>query len=200
MRGHPRYSELHGLLQPVVESILVPCQRMVYRCVELQWARPEYLVSGEGTRKRGGRWMRPGFERVVHASLSESLALKESRRGFDYYHVRCPKQTPRVSVQIAVDLRRVADLKSIEERTPWPKIDELLAEDWMAINRAGVETLSQALGRVLLSLEVEGLLVSSVRDRRGVNIAWFPDHLHNGSTVAISGQEELASWLRKNHM
>jgi RES domain-containing protein len=171
-------------------------RKPVYRCVDLKWARPEYLVSGEGSQLFGSRWMAPKRERTVYAASSEALALKESRRLFADYGIAKPLQKPRVSVEIALKLDRVADLTRLPALTDWPILEELLAEDWEHCNDQGQESLSQLLGFACFQQGFEALVIPSARDKRGRNIAWFPSLHRYSSTIQISGQQELTDWLK----
>ena len=100
-------------------------------------------------------------------------------------------------MELEADLERVADLTGIGERLLWPTVDELLAENWEALNAAGRETLSQAFGRALFDLDFSGLLVPSARDRRGRNLIWFPENLRGDEAIGIVGECELERWIAK---
>ena len=171
----------------------------IYRCVELAWARPEYLISGEGTRKHGSRWMQPGITEVVHAASTEALALRESRAILDYYGIERPRLTPRVSVELEIGLQRVLKLTRAEELLSPYSGEELLSEDWRKLNHQGRESLAQAVGRAAWECHYEGLWVPSVRDRRCRNLIWFPGSLEKESRCEISGQKELEKWITDPH-
>jgi RES domain-containing protein len=195
LKDHPRYRDLLALLKPVAKELAREWSGRVFRCVELPWGRPEYLISGEGTMRHGGRWMRPNMTPVVYAAGSEAIALKESRRPFDYFGIRRPRQNPRVLVEIDIHFTNLADLRSLDRLTDWPALEELLNENWEKVNSTGAETLSQAVGRALFSLRFEGLLVPSSRDRRGLNVIWFPENLGRQAKLTISGESDLNRWL-----
>jgi len=195
IQPHPRYRELFAQIRSVAQEWTREWSRPVYRAVELQWARPEFLISGQGTMRHGGRWIRPGVTAVVHAASTEHLALKESRRPFTHYAIKKPRKKPRVIVEIEVALQRIADLSMLEKSLSWPLLDELIGEDWDKINARGMETLAQALGRALFELDFEGLAAPSARDRRGRNLIWFPDNLRPASRLRIASETELKRWL-----
>jgi RES domain-containing protein len=197
MQEHPHYSELLALVRGAKGEFMHTWQGPVYRCVALKWARPEYLINGEGTLRFGSRWMRPGVTPAVYAASTEAIALKESRRPLKHFGIRKPLSAPRVVVEMMADLKSVADLSGIEAILPWPGLDELLAEDWERINLGGAETLSQAFGRALWKLGFSGLIVPSARDRRGRNLIWFPENLSIDDEVRISGETELDDWIAK---
>lgn len=176
IKPHPAYKRLFAELKRSQEVLKAKWQGPVYRCVELEWARPEYLLSGEGTRHRGSRWMQPNYCRVVHAASTESIALKEARRVYDYYGIRKPRNNPRVSVELIAQLNHLIDLAKLHLIADSPTVDEMLQEDWEKLNECGVETIAQAFGRAIQALNFEGIIVPSSRDRRGRNVIWFPDN------------------------
>lgn len=197
MQEHPRYPDLLSLLRGAAGSLTREWHGPVHRCVAVKWSRPEHLISGEGTKICGSRWMRPGVTPVVYASSTETVALKESRRPLKHFGIRKPRAAPRVLVELEADLEKVAELSAIDRLLPWPGLDELLAEDWEKINAGGAETLSQAFGRALWSLGFSGLVVPSVRDRRGRNLIWFPGNLGENDEIRISGESALRDWIAK---
>lgn len=190
---HPQSERLQGLIGGA--ECTTPWKGRVYRCVELAWARPSYLVSGEGTRRFGGRWMSPGTTEAVHAATSEALALKESGGIFGNYGINRPRATPRVSVELTVSLSQIWAITRAAEVLAPGLLDELLCEDWRTCNQHGQESLGQALGRLVWEGGLEGLLVPSARDRRGRNLIWFPSALADDSVVEISGRTDLEQWL-----
>jgi hypothetical protein len=54
----------------------VPFDDSCFRSVELAWAHPDDVTSGEGTRLNGGRFATKGT-RAVYASLDEGTATRE---------------------------------------------------------------------------------------------------------------------------
>ncbi len=136
-----------------------------------------------------------GVTAVAHAAMTEALAIKESRRAFDYYGVRKPRNNPRVSVEIRAKLGRVLQLGSVDTVFPHLTNEELLREDWEKVNGKGSETLAQAIGRAAWKSGLEGMVVPSARDRRSRNLVWFPENLGPGSSCTITGRHELEAWL-----
>ena len=197
MLEHPRHSELLALLRKSRSALKGRWHSPVYRCVALKWARPEFLVTGEGSLQIGSRWMRAGITPAVYAASTEAIALKESRRAFRHFGIRQPLSSPRVIVEITTDLGNVADLTNIDTLLPWPSLDELLAKDWEQVNSRGFETLSQAFGRALWKLGFAGLIAPSSRDRRGRNLIWFPSNLAKSDKIHIAGESELGDWIAK---
>lgn len=123
LKPHPAYKRLFDELKKSGEKLKSQWKAPVYRCVELQWAHPEYLISGDGTRKHGSRWIQPNYSRVVHAASTETIALKESRRVYDYYGIQKPRKNPRVSVELIVELQQLVDLTKLKEVLDSPTIE-----------------------------------------------------------------------------
>lgn len=141
--------------------------------------------------------MRLGETPVVHGASSEGIALKESRRTFEYFGIKRPRNYPRVSVEMEASFSHLANLTQIESVLDWPSLNDLLEEDWQKINAGGFENLSQALGRALWQSGFEGLIAPSARDRRGRTIIWFPAGLKSGSSISIVGKADLENWIAK---
>ena len=70
----PRQWQRHALA--LVEQAS-PLEGEFFRSVELAYAHPDDVVSGEGTRWYGGRFVRPGL-RAVYGSVDEETAFRES--------------------------------------------------------------------------------------------------------------------------
>ena len=191
LKEHPRYKQLRLEIRAVIGGLFQPWEGPLYRCVELEWARPEALISGEGSRRFGSRWMRPGLHRLVYGASTELIALKETRRGFSYYGIKKPRQNLRVTVEILASFSKVIFLADLVSAISWLEMDEFLKEDWRKVNQASNETLSQACGRVLIESGCECLAAPSVKDGRGRTFVWFPDNLGSGCKVEVSGHKEL---------
>ena len=194
---HPGFRQLRIDLGALVGNLCRPWKGRLYRCVELKWARTEYLISGEGSLRYGSRWMRPGIQRVVYGSSTEMIALKEARRGLTYYGIKKPRQNPRVTVEILASFSKLISLTDLVAAVSWLEIDDLLKEDWKKVNHLGYETLSQACGRALFEIGCECLAAPSAVDGRGRNRIWFPENVAPDSSVEISGQKDLEKWLAK---
>ena len=53
-----------------------PFEESCFRSVELAWAHPDDVISGEGSKAKGGRFAAKGT-RAVYASLDEETATEE---------------------------------------------------------------------------------------------------------------------------
>lgn len=197
MHEHPRFDVIRSAIEDERDAFLRSWSGPIYRCVEPKWARPEHLVSGQGSLEAGSRWMRPMFTPAVYAASSELIALKEARRVVRHFGIHKPRNQPRVLVELEASLENVADLTRLEKHPLLPSIDELLGENWLQINERRAETLGQTFGRALFDLGFSGLLVPSARDRRGRNLIWFPKNLGGSERISIVGDQELERWIAK---
>lgn len=194
---HPRYSELFANIRRNLESCLVAWDAPVYRAVDLKWGQAEALLSGEGAFLHGSRWMLPRITKIFYAATTEAVAIKESRQNLTHFAILQTTRLgrkPRLVVEIQPRLQRIADLSILCRHLSWPAIDELLGENWESINARGTETLSQAAGRALWTLKVEGLVCPSSRDRRARNLICFRDRV-SPDRLSISHARELKKWL-----
>ena len=72
------------------------------------------------------------------------------------------------------------------------KLIELVEEDWRAIQQAGEESWTQAIGRGCRTAGFEGLIAPSSRNRpRGKNLVYFPDCLGKSSWVRLLAPVDL---------
>lgn len=156
----------------------------VYRSAAPRYSGDGDIVTGEGSRRMGGRWNPPGSFRTVYASLHPETAMKEALATFLYYGWSLHGAMPRVFRALDIGLGRVVSLRSrrVRERlSPWLKPS--LTEDWRALQSLGRESTAQAIGRAAFELGLEGLLVPSHAARGGTNLVAFPDNLAPGSRI-----------------
>jgi RES domain-containing protein len=162
---------------------------VIFRSVPPRYAAPAALLSGEGAFRSGGRWNAPGV-RAVYGSLEPGLAADESFNAllqqFGWENRDVP---PRMVVAIRCSLESVLDLTGPPPLFTERELADLLREDWRRLNAAGMESRSQALGRLAADLG-EGLRVPS-RVRSGQNLAIYPLRLRPGSKLEVLGQDLL---------
>ena len=120
------------------------------------------MVTGLGSAKMGGRWNPPGSFPTVYASCEPEAAMSESLAAFRYYGWALHDAMPRVFRSLEAHLGRVLDLSRPGEMMHsdcW--MDKVRREDWRAVQTAGRESTSQAIGRAAWTAGLEGLLVPS---------------------------------------
>ena len=93
-----------------------PFSGQCFRSVEIAYARPDDVISGEGTRLHGGRFAPRGV-RAVFASLDEETATREVAARKERLGGRTQisiKAYPRCTYIIAVELDTCIDFRSVE--------------------------------------------------------------------------------------
>lgn len=162
-----------------------------FRSTGVKYANEIDVTSGDGAAYYGGRWNPPGIK-AVYMSLDPVTATKESYQEFIKFGFKADNIRPRVMAGAKLKLRRLLDLTDATVRRKLGfRLDELTEEDWRAIQSAGEESWSQAIGRGCRSAGFEGLIVPSARNRRGKNVVVFPDKLDTRSSVELMAKEEL---------
>lgn len=162
-----------------------------FRSAGVKYANEGDLVSGSGAAYNGGRWNPPGI-RAIYASLDPMTAVKESYQEFFRYGFAVADIRPRVMAGVKPNVGRLLDVTDarIRRRLGF-RLDELLGEDWQAIQYGGEESWTQAIGRGALLSGFEGLLAQSARHRGGKNVVVFPKNLLPTSSVELMASDEL---------
>jgi RES domain-containing protein len=91
---------------------------------------------------------------------------------------------PKVIVAIHVQAR-IIDLTDPQMQATLPLPWSQFMADWRADNRNKLESLSQTLGRAAFAAGVQGLLVPSKPDPRGVNMVIFLSSTGDGATIKL---------------
>lgn len=161
------------------------------RSVAPKYANANDFSSGAGAARTGGRWSRKGLA-AVYLSLSPTTAAVESYQQFTSLGFAGAVR-PRVFIGARVKLARLLDLTSSATRQRLGfSLNELLNENWIAIQEEGDESWTQAIGRGAVAAGFEGLLAPSARDRpKGQNLVIFPGSLLKGSRIEPMGMNEL---------
>ncbi len=160
-----------------------------YRSVELSYAHPDDVISGEGSRLHGGRFAAPGI-RAVYGSFNERTAVGEAANraarlagsaGISFVGY------PRVTYVIAVKLSRCLDL-----------VDE--DPDAHAILSAALDanlTASHEVGQFCREQGVQGIAYpSAVASLSGRNVVVFPDVILR-PTIELVNRDEIIRELRR---
>ncbi len=165
----------------------------VYRCPKLKYTGKANLLSGNGSLRYGGRWNAAGFFPAVYVSLTPQTALEESLGGLGSYGIpRQHTKFPRSMVAMRVRLHDVLDLTdgSIRKHL-FVSRNRMVDEDWLTLQDAGHEALTQAIGRAAYKVGFEAMLVPSKADLAGTNLVLFPGNLHAESHVICENEDEL---------
>jgi RES domain-containing protein len=164
---------------------------VIIRNVGAKYSSKNDFYSGVGAAKAGGRWNRKGIE-AIYASLDVQTATVEAYQDFIYRGLPLTDVTPRVTAGAKVKLEKVLDLtdSKILKKFGFTK-KELVKEDWRALQKAGEESWTQAIGRGAYLARFEALIVSSARRNSGKNIVIFPKNVVATSTIDILGADQL---------
>jgi len=193
VRPHSRYAEFAYRLGRS-SAKRTPWKGISFRSVTLDFAKPEQIVSGEGSREYGGRWNAPGLFPVVYSSTRPGTAIDEAFHLAADFQLSTNDIKPRVTCGIEWQLSSTIDL-TVTDVPSWIEIEAWLKEDFGKINDGGAETLCQAFGRAARSAGVVAMLCPSARVRNGVNLVVFRDRLAESDRMRVLGKAELAKYL-----
>lgn len=160
---------------------------VAFRSCSPRYARGGDLLSGEGSRRWGGRWNPPGRFAAVYAALDAETALGESLAMVRYYGLPEHRAMPRVFVGLEIRLGVVLDLgDGAVRRRLGVSQQRMVEEDWRAgfgTERLGV---TQLVGWAAYAAGFGGMLVPSAARAGGVNIVVFPANLGPGSMLRVA--------------
>jgi RES domain-containing protein len=163
-----------------------------YRVAGPRYTTAKDIVSGVGAMISGGRWNPPEIMRAVYLSRHPRTAILEATARLKYHNIPFWKGMPSINVGVQFSLHSVCDLVKAEKQNPLPQsLILMMTEDWHASNDAGQESVTQALGRLACEAGIQGLLVPSKQDSRGMNIVIFPELLTKDCLLEVLNAEEL---------
>ncbi len=170
-------------------SRAVPLEGNFYRSVAFRHFHPDDVVSGEGTRLHGGRFVPLGIA-AVYASLEEETALREANarkrllRGRGHVELR---DYPRMTYILRIATRRNLDLSI----ALLPELQSMLAP---ALRR-GDHAASQALAGIWIGAGIESVVFPSATGS-GRNIAVYLANAGKGSVKVHNRAAVLAALQR----
>lgn len=184
---NPRFAAFKATLTKN-PGLFQPWQGTFFRFQSISFPAPGEVLSGEGARRRGGRWNPPG-QAALYGSLTDTVALEECKANDRYYGVET--KGPRLLIAIEAVLTGLVDLtSSTVRRTLGLTLQELAHEDWRMLQHAGKESSSQALGRAAAACGASGLLARSTALHGTTNLAVFPKARQH-DRLRIVGEKEL---------
>ena len=168
----------------------VPFGDSCFRSVELTWAYPDDVISGEGTRLKGGRFAAKGTK-AVYASLEEETATREvtarkSRLGGKAQIAL--KDYPRLTYVISIEAKKCVDFRNIGNNA-------VLKDMLVAASDPDDLGPSQEVGAYLVEKGMDAVIFPSVAGN-GANIAAFLDAVPPAK-VAIDNRNEILKALKK---
>ena len=167
----------------------VPFDDSCFRSVELAWAHPDDVISGEGTRLKGGRFAAKGT-RAVYASLDEETAAREvtarkTRLGGQAQIAL--KDYPRLTYVISIEAKECVDFRNIGSNA--------VLKDVLAAARDPDDLgPSQEVGAYLVEKGIDAFIFPSVAGA-GASIAAFPD-ADPPAKVAIGNRKEILEAIK----
>jgi len=193
VRPNPRYAEFVYRLGKISPKS-APWRGVTFRSVELEYALPEQILSGEGSLNFGGRWNAPASFPVIYSSTQPGTAVEEAFQLAADYELAPDDLKPRITCGIEWNLSRVIDLTG-GGLPAWLKLADWMQENFSRINESGFETLCQALGRAARNSGASALISPSARVTGGVNLVVFRDRLRTAESMRLLGEEELTKYL-----
>jgi RES domain-containing protein len=162
-----------------------------FRSATPRYATETDLLTGEGSRKWGGRWNPPGLA-AVYASLTPKTAMAETLAQARYYGWLVEEVMPRTFVAIYFSLKRILDLTDgdIRRRLAFSH-KRMIDTEWRAGMATASVALTQAFGQAAAKVGVEGLLVPSAAHSSGQNIVAFPENVKTPSSVVVLAPHKL---------
>jgi RES domain-containing protein len=164
-----------------------PLEGQFFRSVELAYGHPDDVISGEGTRTYGGRFVKPG-SRAVYGSADEQTAFKESAARLS--RLAGPSRFtpyPRITYVIAVRVATLVDLTVA--RVPRALLTPCL--------EPGDVTASQEVGEFLRSQGVQAIMFpSAIPGFTGHNLVVFRDATPPPE-IALVNRDEILRELRR---
>jgi len=181
---HPRFAELRDLFRARPEWFGA-WSGTLFRFQTVDFPAPREVFSGEGARRRGGRWNPPGIA-MLYGSTTDHAALEECKAHDRYYGVET--KSPRLLVAIEAQLTRMLDLTAPATRRAMDVTQaELGSEDWRKLQAGGKESFTQAIGRAVAAIGGSGLRSRSATVPDGVNVAIFPGVVASDRLSVLDG-------------
>lgn len=171
-----------------------PWRGVTFRSVDLAYASPASVLSGEGSLKAGGRWNAPGAFSAVYSSTRPGTAVEEAFQLAADFQLAPDDLKPRITCGIEWELSSVLDL-TVADLPAWLKLSNWMRENFTKINDSGFETICQAFGRAARNSGVAGILCPSVRVKGGINLVVFRDRMRKAELARVLGEAELKKYL-----
>ncbi|HKI36148.1 MAG TPA: RES family NAD+ phosphorylase [Gemmataceae bacterium] len=183
---HPESARLGPAIERCAH-LVVPWAGDLFRFTNMTYANLRDLVTGEGSRKAGGRWNpKEGF-RALYFSLDAETALAEVLAQRRRQGLPDADALPLVLFSCRANVERVLDLKDGRTRRVLGVTrEQLIAEPWPVMQEAGQEALTQAIGRLAREAALQGLLVPSAARPKGGNLVLFRDQVPEDQLLIIN--------------
>ncbi len=100
VRPNRRYKEFVARLASLSGRARVGWRGITFRSVDLAYAAPAHVLSGEGSLKVGGRWNAPGAFPAVYSSTRPGTAIEEAFQLAADFQLASDDLKPRVTCGI----------------------------------------------------------------------------------------------------
>jgi RES domain-containing protein len=166
-----------------------PLKGNFFRSVAFRYFHPDDLISGEGTRLHGGRFVPVGVP-AVYASLNEESAFREvtvrkgALGGSSQIDIR---EYPRMTYVLAVETKKNLDLAAALPPELGSVVHRCLS--------AQVHAASQELATIWIAAGIDSIVFPSATGT-GRNVAVYLRNAAPGSIV-VRNRDEVLSALRR---
>lgn len=186
----PTLAQLQARLAQLV-ALAASFEGVVYRSSTPQYATETDLLTGEGSRRNGGRW-NPVVIALVYASFTPETAMAETLAHNRDYGIPVEDAMPRTFVAIEAKVHALLDLRNgTVRRRLQVSAEQILTVDWRAEVHAGREPITQRLCRAAHAGPWAGLIVPSAADPTGHNLLVFPDKLGPDDVLRVVNADKL---------
>jgi RES domain-containing protein len=169
-----------------------PFRGILYRACDPTYANTRDLLTGEGSRKYGGRWNAPGRFAMVYLAQSFEGAVAETLGLAGRYGFNPAARLPLTLVAVDAVLETVLDFTDPRVRKMvGVTLTAMNACEWKRENVAGREALTQALGRAAFEQGADGIIVPSAVKRTFKNLNVFPANLRAPTGLTIRRADKL---------
>ena len=194
---HRQFAEILAALDSVKEQARAWTGNG-FRLAALSHASSSKILSGRGSHEFGGRWNAAGTFPALYCSLLPETAVTETMSRFRKTGLKARRPLPGVLVSLAIKLQSVLDFS---DPHAFPTVEPFLAkakrENWQRLQDEGREASSQALGRAVQQLGMEGILFSSAVVPGAINLVAFPDNLRSRSFLRIENAADLKKYVHE---
>jgi len=188
---HPDYNLFKSKLQRLLGDA-ISFKGVLYRACEPMYANTRDLLTGEGSRKTGGRWNPPRAFAITYLAQSLEGAVAESLGVTAHFGFDPSSRLPLTLVALDASLHGILDFSNAKTRKAiGVSVTAMLDCDWRRENHRGAEALTQALGRAAFDLGVEAIIVPSAVKRTLANVNVFWANLRTSSILKIRSAEKL---------
>jgi len=168
-----------------------PFSGTVFRSTGPKYATTTDLLTGEGSRRVGGRWNPVGIA-TFYGSMTPEAAMAETLAHIRHYGLPPQSAMPRTFVAIEVKLSAVLDLTDGKNRQLLGVSTKRMTEaDWRAEVHQGLTPITHAVAQAAFDAGLEGLLVPSAATPEETNLVHFVENLLSGSKIEIVSPDEL---------